>query len=415
MVYVLNMNGKPLMPTERHGKVRRMLRDGKAHVVRLEPFTIQLDYSAEENIQDVSLGIDSGSKHIGVSATTSKRELLTMQVEERDDIVKLIASRREARRTRRCRKLRYRAPRFSNRRRKDGWFAPSTENRIAAHLRIVRMVHSILPVKSTTIEVAQFDFQKIKNDKIQGVEYQQGEQLGFWNVREYVLARDEHKCQQCKGKSKDPILNVHHLESRKTGGNAPNNLITLCETCHKAYHRREFELKIKRGASLRDAAAMSIMRWEVFNRARAEFSDVNLTYGYKTKHTRIHNNIEKTHCADAFCIAGNVHAKRLSLHYRVRMLQRHTRSLHAFKPAKGGIRKSAIGTHWIGKSRLQKYDYVEWNGKRTFVSGSTDSRYLYLRDIEGNKTADKRIRYQDVKFIRRKRGSMIIDLFRFVS
>ena len=328
MVYVLNMNGKPLMPTERHGKVRRMLRDGKAHVVRLEPFTIQLDYSAEENIQDVSLGIDSGSKHIGVSATTSKRELLTMQVEERDDIVKLIASRREARRTRRCRKLRYRAPRFSNRRRKKGWFAPNTENRIAAHLRIVRMVHSILPVKSTTIEVAQFDFQKIKNDKIQGVEYQQGEQLGFWNVREYVLARDEHKCQQCKGKSKDPILNVHHLESRKTGGNAPNNLITLCETCHKAYHRREFELKIKRGASLRDAAAMSIMRWEVFNRARAEFSDVNLTYGYKTKHTRIHNNIEKTHCADAFCIAGNVHAKRLSLHYRVRMLQRHTRSLH---------------------------------------------------------------------------------------
>ena len=141
MVYVLNMNGKPLMPTERHGKVRRMLRDGKAHVVRLEPFTIQLDYSAEENIQDVSLGIDSGSKHIGVSATTSKRELLTMQVEERDDIVKLIASRREARRTRRCRKLRYRAPRFSNRRRKKGWFAPNTENRIAAHLRIVRMVH----------------------------------------------------------------------------------------------------------------------------------------------------------------------------------------------------------------------------------------------------------------------------------
>ena len=59
MVYVLNMNGKPLMPTERHGKVRRMLRDGKAHVVRLEPFTIQLDYSAEENIQDVSLGIEN--------------------------------------------------------------------------------------------------------------------------------------------------------------------------------------------------------------------------------------------------------------------------------------------------------------------------------------------------------------------
>lgn len=409
MVYVLNKNGKPLMPTERHGKVRRMLRDGMAHVVRLIPFTIQLDYSSEEVVQEVSLGIDAGSKHIGVSATTKRRELLSMQVEERDDIVKLIASRREARRTRRNRKLRYRASRFSNRCRKSGWMAPSTENRISAHLRIVRMVHSILPISSTTIEVAQFDTQKIKDDQIEGIEYQQGEQLGFWNVREYVLARDGHKCKNCHGKSKDSILNVHHLESRKTGGNAPNNLITLCETCHKAYHRGEIQLKIKRGTSLRDAAAMSIMRWEVYKRTKAEYPNTNLTYGYKTKHTRIHNGIEKAHCADAYCISGNIQAERLSWYYVVRMLQRHTRSLHVFKPAKGGVRKSSIGSHWIGKSRLQKHDLVEWNGIRTFISGSTDSRYLYLKDIEGNKTADKRIRFQDVKFIRRKRGSMIID------
>ena len=53
--------------------------------------------------------------------------------------------------------------------------------------------------------------------------------MDFWNVREYVLFRDGHQCQCCKGKSKDPILNVHHIESRMTGGNAPNNLITLCD------------------------------------------------------------------------------------------------------------------------------------------------------------------------------------------
>ena len=141
------------------------------------------------------------------------------------------------------------------------------------------------------------------------------------------------------------------------------------------------------------------MRWEVYNRAKAEYSNVSLTYGYKTKHTRIHNGIEKAHCADAYCISGNIQAERMSWYYAVRMLQRHTRSLHVFKPAKGGI----------GKSRLQKYDLVEWNGIRTFISGSTDSRYLYLKDISGNKTVDKRIKYQDVKFIRRKRGSMIID------
>jgi N6-L-threonylcarbamoyladenine synthase len=78
-----------------------------------------------------------------------------------------------------------------------------------------------------TVEVAQFDTQLLKNPGIVGMQYQQGPQLGFWNVREYVLFRDNHECQHCHGKSKDRILNVHHLESRKTGGDSPDNLITL--------------------------------------------------------------------------------------------------------------------------------------------------------------------------------------------
>lgn len=410
MVYILNKDGHPLMPTERHGKVRRMLRDGLAHVVRLVPFTIQLDYSSGKEVQEVSLGIDAGSKHIGVSATTERRELLAMQVEERDDIVKLIADRREARRTRRNRKTRYRAARFDNRRRMDGWFAPCIENRISAHLRLIRLVCSILPVTQKTIEVAQFDSQKIKNDKISGVEYQQGEQLGFWNVREYVLARDGHICQHCKGKSKDKILNVHHLESRETGGNAPNNLITLCETCHKAYHRGEIQLKAKRGTSLRDAAVMSIMRWEIYNRAQREFTNVNLTYGYITKHSRINNTIAKTHCADAFCISGNVQAERLPWFYGVRLQRRHNRSLHILKPTKGGVRRSNLAAHWIGKSQLQQYDYVEWNGYKAFISGSQNGRpYLKNFDDKYIMTPKASVNAKTVKFIRRKRGSMIIE------
>lgn len=410
MVYVLNKQGQPLMPTERHGKVRRMLRDGLAHVVRLVPFTIQLDYTSGKEVQEVSLGIDAGSKHIGVSATTEKHELLAMQVEERDDVVKLIADRREARRTRRNRKTRYRAARFDNRRRKKGCFAPSTENRISAHLRIIKLVCSILPVTKTTIEVAQFDSQKIKNNKISGIEYQQGEQLGFWNVREYVLARDGHICQHCKGKTKDKILNVHHLESRKTGGDAPNNLITLCETCHKAYHRGDIQLQARRGTSLRDAAAMSIMRREVYNRAKQEFANVYLTYGYITKHNRINHDIEKTHCADAFCITGNVGARRLTWFLGIRLQRRHNRSLHLYKPKKGGLRQGNVASHWIGKSRLQQYDYVEWNGHKAFISGSQHGR-PYLKNFEDKYIMSPKtsVNAKTVKFIRRKRGSMIIE------
>ena len=287
---------------------------------------------------------------------------------------------------------------------------PSSENRVAAHLRIIRLVNSILPIVKTSIEVAQFDSQKIKNDKIAGIEYQQGEQLGFWNVREYVLARDEHVCQHCKGKSKDKILNVHHIESRKTGGNAPNNLITLCETCHKAYHNGEIQLKIKRGTSLRDAAAMSIIRWEVYNRTKREYNNVQLTYGYITKYTRIHNGITKTHCADAFCVSGNVNAERLPWFYGVRLTRRHNRSLHLFKPRKGGKRQRNVASHWIGKSRLQQYDYVEWNGQKAFISGSKCGRpYLKNFDDKYIMSPKASVNAKTVKFIRRKRGSMIIE------
>lgn len=291
---------------------------------------------------------------------------------------------------------------------KDGWLAPSVEQKIESHLKVIRLVHKLLPITKTTIEVAQFDAQKIKNPDIKGDEYQQGEQMGFWNVREYVLARDGHKCVHCKGKSKDQILNVHHLESRKTGGNSPSNLVTLCETCHKAYHRGEFDLKIKRGIILRDAAVMNIMRWAVYERANAEFGNVHLTYGYITKHTRIKNGIVKTHAADAFCIAKNVHARKLDSFFMCRCVPRHTRALHVANPKKGCIRRSAIASHKIGKSRFQRFDMVRWKGRECFISGSTGGRQV-LRDIEGVKMHENAsVNIKTIKFLRRMRCSILV-------
>ena len=204
--------------------------------------------------------MDAGTTHVGLSATNESDELFAAEVTLRRDIPGLLTVRREARRTRRNSRTRYRAPHFNNRTKPDGWLAPSVEHAVQSHLSLIRKVHSFLPVTKTVIEVAQFDTQLLKNPDIQCEQYQQGEQMGFWNTREYVLFRDGHTCQHCHGKSGDKVLNVHHIESRQTGGDAPNNLITLCETCHKAYHRGAFQLKVRRGASLRDAALMSIMR-----------------------------------------------------------------------------------------------------------------------------------------------------------
>lgn len=214
MVYVINKQGTPLMPTERFGKVRRMLKNSLAHVVRRIPFTIQLDYDTTEITQSITLGIDAGSKFIGVCATTDKKELYAANVELRNDIVDKLSTRREQRRTRRNR-LRYRKARFNNRvsSKNKGWLAPSVENKIQTHMTVVKDACKIIPVPNIVVETASFDMQQIKHPDIQGEEYQQGEQMGFWNIREYVLWRDGHVCQHCHGKSNDHVLNVHHLES----------------------------------------------------------------------------------------------------------------------------------------------------------------------------------------------------------
>ena len=219
MVYVLSITGKTLMPCT-EAKARHLLKWKKASVSRREPFAIQLKFECENQTQPVTLGVDAGAKHIGLSASTVKREVYLAEVVLRTDITDLLSTRRELRRARRNRKTRYRQPRFLNRIRtkKQGWLAPSILNKINAHLKVVDNVCKIFPVTKIIVETASFDIQKLKNPDISGEEYRRGEQLNFWNVREYVLFRDNHTCQHCHGKSKNNILNVHHLESRKTGG-----------------------------------------------------------------------------------------------------------------------------------------------------------------------------------------------------
>lgn len=219
LVFVQDKHGSPMMPCSPR-KARMLLKSNKARVVRRTPFTIQLLYGSSGYKQSVSLGVDTGYKNIGISATTEKKVLFEAEIELRSNIVDLLSIRRELRRSRRNRKIRYRKQRFNNRKRKVGWLAPSVENRIGQHLKGIVLVSKLLPISRITIEVAQFDIQKIKNPDIQGAEYQQGDQLGFWNVREYVFWRDGHKCHGRKG-CKNKILNVHHKESRKTGGDSP--------------------------------------------------------------------------------------------------------------------------------------------------------------------------------------------------
>ena len=390
------------MPTERFGKVRRLLKNSLAHVVCRIPFTIQLDYDTTDYTQPVSLGVDAGSKHIGISATTSEKEMYAADVELRNDIVDKLSTRREQRRTRRSR-LRYRKARFNNRisSKRKGWLAPSVENKIQTHLTIVEKIHKFLPITNIVVETASFDIQKINNPSISGSEYQQGEQLDFFNVREYVLFRDNHICQHCKGKSKDKVLNVHHIESRKTGGDSPKNLITLCETCHKAYHRGEFELNVKRGKSFRDAAFMGIMRWSFYDRLKNIYPNVSMTFGYITKNTRITNNLPKDHYVDARCISGNPVAKPLGYYFYQKKVRCQNRQIHKANFLKGGRKKLNQAPFLVKGFRL--FDLVEYQKELYYIFGRRSSGSFDIRKLDGTKVNKGSINCKHLRLIDKKK------------
>ena len=403
MVYVISKNGHPLMPTDRHGKVRRLLKAGKAKVIKRCPFTIQLLYDAANSTQPITLGVDAGSKCIGLSATTDKKELYASEVELRSDIVNLIATKRQYRRSRRSRKTRYRKGRFLNRisSKKEGWITPSVRQKIETHLTVIDKVHKILPITKVIVEVASFDIQKIKNPNIEGAEYQKGEQLGFWNIREYVLFRDGHTCQHCKGKSKDKILNVHHIESRKTGGDAPGNLITLCNECHEKYHKGEIDLKVKRGAKFNDAAFMGIMRWSLYNKLKEIYPDVNITYGYITKNARISHGLEKSHHVDARCISGNLQSKPLGYYFFQKKVRCHNRQIHKATILKGGVRKRNQAEYIVKGFRL--FDKVLYQGKECFIFGRRSTGFFDIRMLDGTRVHSS-ISYKKLNLLEKRKN-----------
>ena len=381
MVYVLNTEEKPLMPCK-EAKARKLLKQNKAKIYKKEPFTIQLLFICENQTQDIALGVDAGSKHIGLSATTEEKELYAADIELRNDIVDLLSVRRQNRRTRRNR-LRYRKPRFNNRvhSKNSGWLAPSIEQKIQTHFKAVEDIHKLLPITKIIVETASFDIQKIKNPEIHNEEYQQGEQLGFWNIREYVLYRDNHTCQCCKGKSKDKILNIHHIESRKTGGNAPNNLVTLCETCHKGYHNGTIKLPktIKRGVSFKDASFMGIMRWSFYNRLKEIYPNVFMTYGYITKNVRIKSNLPKDHYIDARCISGNPNVEPLGYYFYQKKVRCHNRQIHKANILKGSKKKLNQASYLVKGFRL--FDKVKFGEQIGFIFGRRNSGYFDIRKL----------------------------------
>ena len=243
VVYVLDRDGKPLMPTNRTAWVAYALKHGEAKVVRREPFTIQLLRDSTRYLQEVTLGVDTGSKHIGLSASTKKEELYSARVELRTDVSELLTARREFKRARRGRRHNwYRPSRWANRANEKGNAAlpPSIKHKAISHIRAIKFVCKILPIRKIVLELGKFDSQKLANPSIQGEEYQRGALADWENLKAYAKHRDGYKCRACGKSPRDDSsekLDVHHIiRSADSSTDVHDNVVRLCQHCHELNH-----------------------------------------------------------------------------------------------------------------------------------------------------------------------------------
>ena len=383
MVYVISVNGKPLMPCK-PAIARLLLKDGKAKVVSRTPFTIRLLYETTGYIQPLTHGIDTGSSTIGSAVIDGSGNVLyASEIEIRNDITGKMKQRAKYRRNRRNRKTRYRKSRWLNRRnsiRKDR-FSPTMTSKINSHLKEIRFVNSILPVTKTVIETATFDPHALKNPEVLKNKwlYQRGINYGYANTKAYVLARDGYTCQHCKGKSKVKRLEVHHIQfKREEGSDDPENLITLCKACHNAVHKEEFALKLKgrKKGQLNHATQMNSIRAQLLKL----LPEAEETFGFVTKEHRQMYEMEKEHHIDAVFIAGQGLEPKFKTD---KIVFKKCVPDGDYQQYKGIRSEQKIETGKIYGFR--KFDKVRYKGNEYFIKGRMSTGYAILMDIDGTK------------------------------
>lgn len=305
MVFVLDKHKKPLMPcTEKRAK--QLLTKGRAVVHMINPFVIRLKDVEVKNamIQPCRIKIDPGSKVTGIAILQGEKVLFLIELHHKQGIKKRLDARREHRKFRRS-KLRYRKPRFNNRRRKEGWLPPSLEARVQQIINIVKKLSKLVPIDSISIEHVKFDTQLLQNPEIKGVEYQHGELWGY-EIKEYLLEKWGRKCAYC-GKENVPLEVEHIIPKSRGGTNRISNLTIACHECNQKKGNmtaEEFgysEIQALAKEPLKDAAMLNATRWRTYNLLR-EIYPVECGTGALTKKNRLGRGLPKEHYYDACCV-----------------------------------------------------------------------------------------------------------------
>lgn len=321
-IFVLDTNNKtqnPVHPAE----ARWLLSEGKAAVLRQYPFTIILkEEIVEAEPKPLRIKIDPGSRTTGIAITDDDTGeiVFAMELEHRGQQIRnSLESRRVIRRSRRNRKTRYREPRFENRSRSKGWLPPSLKSRVHNIETWINRLRGFCNIQAISMELVRFDMQRIENPEISGVEYQQGELLGY-EVREYLLEKWSRKCAYC-GKTDTPLEIEHIVPKSKGGSNRVSNLTLACTACNQKKGNQPIEqflskkpelskqIQAKAKAPLKDAAAVNATRWDLFRTSKKTGLPVETGSGGLTKFNRTTRGLPKTHWLDAACVGKSTPEK----------------------------------------------------------------------------------------------------------
>jgi 5-methylcytosine-specific restriction endonuclease McrA len=362
-VFVLDKHKRPLMPCSSK-RARLLLERGRAVVHKRYPFTIRLKNRVGGDTQPLRLKIDPGARTTGVAlvreAPDGQHVLHLAEIEHRGKTVrKRMLQRAMYRRRRRSANLRYRAKRFDNRKRPEGWLPPSLRSRVDNTAAWVNRYRRLARLAALSVELVRFDTQKMGNPEISGVEYQQGELAGY-EAREYLLLKFDHACVYCG--VVDVPLQIDHVTPRAKGGSdRVSNLVIACGPCNQEKGSRDLRaflahdpalaqrILARAKAPLKDAAAVNITRWALVNELRPIGLPLELSSGGRTKWNRSRLGVPKEHCLDAACV-GAVDA----LHGWDRPVQ------HIKCTGRGSYQRTNVKANGFPRGFLTRAKMVRW-------------------------------------------------------
>lgn len=369
MVYIVNKNGEPLMPSIRYRHIKELIKNGLAKKISSKPFVVQLLYETDNITQPLIMGIDPGRTNIGVSVIAEDGNcVFSTELETRNkDIPKLMESRKTHRNKHRhygrrtvrqrrakaagtvspkgeierilpgyekpivCKGIKNKEARFNNRKRPQGWLTPTANHLLQTHLNLVIKIMKFLPIEKAVLEVNKFAFMALDNPNIKRWEYQKGPLHGKGGVEEAVYAQQNGKCLLCN----NGIEHYHHTKAkRENGSNTLPNITGLCNRCHTLVHTDEATkqrlLAKKRGMN-KKYHALSVLN-QIIPFVAEELSgmtDLYVTDGYSTSAFRTAHSVDKQHYLDAYCIACSILDSITIIQpdkpYRIKQFRRHDR------------------------------------------------------------------------------------------